>query len=116
MSPKTTSDVMRRDAIFSFIIVYNDVSRRSHQPQMTAFGDVIADNNETQYRITPHDVGFEKMLLHESFRRCYCRVTVDKSCWQGRVDKLPSAKGVQFLEPRHVNNSLAIVGYMQYLY
>lgn len=106
---------MRLDAVFSFIIICNDDSR-SHQPQMAAFGDVIADNSESQYRITPHDVGFGKMLLHGSFRRCCCWVMVDKGYGHGRVDKLPSAKGVQVLEPLYVNNSLVIVSYIQCLH
>jgi len=75
MRPKVTSDVMRHDAVFNFIIVCNDASRRSHQPQMTAFGDVTADSNETEYRATLHDVGLGKMLLHGLFRRC-CWVMV----------------------------------------
>lgn len=44
--------VMRSYAVLDFIIVRNDVSKSSHLWLMASLGDIIVDNNETEYYIT----------------------------------------------------------------
>lgn len=40
-----------------FIIVCNDVSKSCHLWLLAPPRDIIADNNETEYRITLHHIG-----------------------------------------------------------